>query len=710
MTFLNPAILWALAAVSIPILIHIFNLKRTKKIEFSTLMFLKEIQQSKYRRIKLKQLLILLCRIAFIILLVMMFSRPFDTGFLGSPGSKARSTVLLIIDDSFSMQSRTSSGSELDAAKRKLTETIDILGSDDEIYFATVSSIGDAGRDFHVKDKNRLRDSASNIKASDITRDLNEVMYYANDILRSSSSGHKEIYLFTDGQKSFVENNSPIAGNIKPEQNTRLNIVLTGSRTANNLSIDTVNLVTKIFEKDRPVKLKASVTNHNNYNVTNKSITASSGSLKDEKVIDIPANSTVDVEFQIKPGAAGFTGGTIELLQSEIADDELSGDNRQYFTFYVPQKVSVLMASGTPSESEYLKLALSSSEEIFKADNPNNPVYFEISDISNSDFSSLDLKKYNCIVLSGKSSFSPGETTKLAEYIDNGGGVLVYPGASSTPESYNNSLMKALNLPYIIGQFTETSPAGFDKIDYAHPVFEGIFKKVSGETPGPESPAINSGFDLAGGMNSIAVVTMTNGKNFMVEYSKGRGRLMMFAVSPDFRNSDFPAKNLFSPITVRSVLYMSNINGIRPGTAGKDYFADVNVPQNGDSLKLTSSLKDAPIKTIPVGENTQVVNLNTLIESSSVYSLTSAGIELTRFPVNFERVESSTTRLTPKETREYIKNTFGIEPEVIEPQETVSAAIIDIRTGRDLWQYFLVAALIFLLIEYLLARSILKTK
>ncbi len=710
MTFLNPAILWALAAVSIPILIHIYNLKRTKKIEFSTLMFLKEIQQSKYRRIKLKQLLILLCRIAFIILLVMMFSRPFDTGFLGSPGSKARSTVLLIIDDSFSMQSRTSSGSELDAAKRKLAETIDILGNDDEIYFATVSSIGEAGRDFHVKDKNRLKDSANNIKASDVTRDLNEVMYYANDILRTSSSGYKEIYLFTDGQKSFVENDSPISGTIKPEQNTKLNIVLTGSRTANNLSIDTVNLVTKIFEKDRPVKLKAAVTNHNNYNVTNKSITASSGSLKDEKVIDIPANSTVDVEFQIKPGAAGFTGGTIELLQSEIADDELSGDNRQYFTFFVPQKVSVLMAAGTPSESEYLKLALSSSEEIFKADNPNSPVYFEINDVSNSDISSIDLKKYNCIVLSGKSSFSQNETTKLSEYIENGGGVLVYPGISSTPESYNNTLMKALNLPYVIGQFTETNPAGFDKIDYAHPVFEGIFKKVSGGTPGPESPAINSGFDLAGGMNSIAVVTMTNGKNFMVEYSKGRGRLMMFAVSPDFRNSDFPAKNLFSPITVRSVLYMSNMNGIRPGTAGKDYFADVIVPQIGDSLKLTSGIKDAVIRSIPVNENSQVINLNTFIQSSSVYSLTTAGVELTRFPVNFEKAESSTTRLTPKETAEYIKSTFGIEPEIIEPQETVSAAIIDIRTGRDLWQYFLAASLIFLFIEYLLARSIQKTK
>ena len=72
MTFLNPAILWGLFAVSIPIIIHIFNLKKTRKIEFSTLMFLKEIQETKQKRIKLKQLLILLCRIAFIIFLVLM--------------------------------------------------------------------------------------------------------------------------------------------------------------------------------------------------------------------------------------------------------------------------------------------------------------------------------------------------------------------------------------------------------------------------------------------------------------------------------------------------------------------------------------------------------------------------------------------------------------------------------------------------------------
>jgi hypothetical protein len=710
MTFLNPAILWALAAVSIPILIHIFNLKRTKKIEFSTLMFLKEIQQSKYRRIKLKQLLILLCRIAFIILLVMMFARPFDTGFLGSPGNKAKSSVLLILDDSFSMLARTSSGNELDAAKRKISETIDILGSDDEIYFTTVSAINSAGKNFLVNDPNRLKDSLTAIKPSDITRNLNEVLYYANDILKSSTNSYKEIYLFTDGQKSFIENSSTINNAAFSTAETRISIVYTGSRTANNLSIDTLNLISKIFEKNRPVKLQASVTNHNNYNVVNKSLVLSSGTVKDEKVIDVPANSTVEVEFIMKPESAGFTGGAIELVQSEIADDEISGDNKQYFTFYVPQKVNVLLASGSPSGSEYLKLALSSSEELFRTENSEGKVYFDINEISGTDVSGYDLNKYDCIILSGKSGFADNETKKLAEYIDNGGGVIVYPGLTSSPESYNNSLMKSLDLPYINSRFTESTPAGFDKIDYSHPVFEGVFKKVSGENSVPESPAVKSGFGLAGGVNSISVVTLTNGKNFLVEYSKGKGKLLMFAVSPDFSDSDFPAKNLFPPVTVRSVLYMANINGIKPGIPGRDYFADISGQNPADSLELSSGPKENKRNIIPYQENIQLMNMQENIKNSSVYSLSSGGNELIRFPVNYEKKESYTARMAPKETKEYLKTIYNIDAEIVEPNETVSASILNIRTGSDLWQYFLIASLIFLLIEYLLARSILKSK
>ncbi|HEX9828971.1 MAG TPA: BatA domain-containing protein, partial [Bacteroidota bacterium] len=76
MTFLNPFILFGLLAAGIPILLHLLNLRKLRTIEFSTLSFLKELQRTKIRRIKIRQWLLLLLRTLLVICIVMAFARP----------------------------------------------------------------------------------------------------------------------------------------------------------------------------------------------------------------------------------------------------------------------------------------------------------------------------------------------------------------------------------------------------------------------------------------------------------------------------------------------------------------------------------------------------------------------------------------------------------------------------------------------------------
>src|SRR5260221_12200822 len=103
MTFLNPLVLFGLAAAAIPVILHLLNLRKLRTIEFSTLTFLKELQQTKIRRLKLRQLLLLLIRTLLIVLIVIAFARPTLRGtILGTIGSHAHSTVVFILDDSFS--------------------------------------------------------------------------------------------------------------------------------------------------------------------------------------------------------------------------------------------------------------------------------------------------------------------------------------------------------------------------------------------------------------------------------------------------------------------------------------------------------------------------------------------------------------------------------------------------------------------------------
>src|SRR5947209_4818841 len=104
MTFLNPLVLFGLAAAAIPVILHLLNLRKLKTIEFSTLTFLKELQQTKIRRLKFRQLLLLLIRTLIVILIVLAFARPALRGrILGTIGSHAHSSVVFILDDSFSL-------------------------------------------------------------------------------------------------------------------------------------------------------------------------------------------------------------------------------------------------------------------------------------------------------------------------------------------------------------------------------------------------------------------------------------------------------------------------------------------------------------------------------------------------------------------------------------------------------------------------------
>src|SRR4051812_4148008 len=121
MNFLYPGFLFALLAIAIPIVIHLFNFRKFKKIYFSNVQFLKEAKEQSSSHEKLKNLLVLLSRILAIIFLVLAFARPFiSSGLRSSPS--LRNVVSIYIDNSYSMETVNKEGSLLDEAKRKVKE------------------------------------------------------------------------------------------------------------------------------------------------------------------------------------------------------------------------------------------------------------------------------------------------------------------------------------------------------------------------------------------------------------------------------------------------------------------------------------------------------------------------------------------------------------------------------------------------------------
>jgi hypothetical protein len=137
MSFIYPAFLWALTALSIPIIIHLFQFRRFKRVYFTNVRFLREVKEQTTARNRLKHLLVLLCRLLALAFLVFAFAQPFlpQTANTVAQGSRA---VSVYIDNSFSMQARTQNDVQLlDKAKLKAREIANAYGPEDRFQLLT---------------------------------------------------------------------------------------------------------------------------------------------------------------------------------------------------------------------------------------------------------------------------------------------------------------------------------------------------------------------------------------------------------------------------------------------------------------------------------------------------------------------------------------------------------------------------------------------
>ena len=194
MTFLNPAFLFGLLAASIPVLIHLFNLRKLKKVEFSTLIFLKELQKNKIRKVKLKQWLLLLLRTLIILFLVFGFARPtLKSMFIGN-SSTAKTTAVFILDDTFSMSVVDAKGSYLNQEKEIALRLLSQLQDGDEVALILASDFNKPA--LVTTDFSQFKKSIEPVSISNISGYLQTALIKARDCLTNLQITTKSFILF----------------------------------------------------------------------------------------------------------------------------------------------------------------------------------------------------------------------------------------------------------------------------------------------------------------------------------------------------------------------------------------------------------------------------------------------------------------------------------------------------------------------------------
>ena len=699
MIFLNPAVLFGLLAASIPVLIHLLNLRKLKRIEFSTLAFLKELQKNKIRKIKLKQWLLLVLRVLIILFLVTAFARPTLKGVaIGGTTSAAKTTAVFILDNTSSMSVVDSKGSYLNQAKATIKQILSLMQDGDEVALILTGDLNNND----VKTTSNLgkfQKQVDAVKISDVSGLLNNAIVKAAKVLSKSNNFNKEIYLLTDFQAGRLadQNSQSDLGEILNDRVRLYSFNYSGKKVF-NIGIDDIKLNTQIFEKDKPLDFNVTVTNYSDQSVNNLVVSLFiEGERSAQQSVSLNPGESKILTLQAPVKQTGYVDG-----YAEIEDDEMLQDDRRFISFYIPKEIPVIIFTDNPADSRFVDLALSAA---------GSGQTLLVTEKNLSQLNSTNLSQYDVVIIIGSESISNYDL--LNSYLNSGGKVLLMPGSKSTIQNFGN-ITKGLGIPsptVAVGKEGSTiNPVNFDKVDFNHPVFQDIFS--SKEKKNVESPEIYYHFKVSTEGKGANVISLTDGSSFLSEYKTGKGKIFLFNTAPVLSWSNFPLKNLFAPLITKSIFYLSSKDN-----SGNQLIAgnpvEINL-QNNSSPQLRIEEPAYPTGSpdnnedyIDLGKQTNknfiTYNNTNVVGNYKVY----AGSNLIdEFSVNADPDESVTKYYSQSEFEDYLKKiNFKGKYFNINKNEDPVKIITQARFGSELWKYFLLIALLLALIEMAVARN-----
>ncbi|HRE41629.1 MAG TPA: BatA domain-containing protein [Ignavibacteria bacterium] len=696
MSFLNATMLWGLAAISIPILIHIFNLRKVKKVEFSTLMFLKELQKSKLKRIKLKQILLLLTRIFIIIFLVMAFSKPVINN-LQSSGSSAISNVFIVIDNSFSMSVRDESGSYLDQSKNIVDQIISKYKDVDNVYIIPTSDLLLKYKDFLVQDLNSVKPKTDSVNISYIKNNLSLILNYSNNIINNNTGiDNNDIYIISDFQTIDLDNIKE--SEIYSFKNSDLYLIKYENRIVNNITIEDFEIQNSILNSDSELKLKFKIANNSKYNALNKNVNLFvDGNKVSEKYIDLLPDSKNDVEMNFRVEKIGNVFGKIELVRDDLLMDEIKEDNSVYFNLFIPDKYEILINEFENSSSNYIDLLINSLKIQDLSGYSQNLTF----NVNKASVNSENLENYNLIILSGLNSIDENTSIKLYDFVLNGGGLLVFPGNSPDFQNLNSSFFSRFNGLLLNRELNGYNEMKFTYFNTKHPIIENIF--ISDDVVFDNPVNIKSYYEILKNKNSVSLISLNNNSDFLVESKVGEGSIIVSSVPADLNKSDFPINRIFAPVIFRSILYLSNNFELNKYLQiGKNNLIKLRLKPGN----LVLETPDNTSKNIFVSSDYINIDYNKFTQFPGNYLLTDSLGNKQYFSLNKNSVESNLLYANENELESYFEKYNFRNIEIMNAGNNIGNSITQLRSGFELWWIFLILSGVFILVEYFLSRNL----
>lgn len=686
MQFVFPQFLFALASIAIPIFIHLFNFRKFKKVYFTNVRFLSEIQQETKRQSELKQYLLLLFRILAFTALILAFAQPYIPGSLSHKRSAKSNAVSIYIDNSFSMEALTANGKLIDAAKAKAIEITSAYQESDVFQLLTNDFEGKHQR---FVSKEEFRKLAEEVQPSATFRKLSGIITRQKDILSAIPNLNRDAFLISDFQKQFADFNA-----IKPDSAISWFLSPIIPQKRKNLYIDTLYFESPVHQNGQQVKLKIRIRNSGTEELEKIPVKLSINNI--QKAIasfSISAGSYTDLVLPYTENSSGIQNGVIEL-----ADYPVSYDDLFYFSYPLLPSIPVLTINGK-SENQYLNM-------MFRSDSS-----FTYTETNEKKVDYGNLPGFPLIILNGPENISSGLNQELSRYLADGGTLLVFPPENLNPDAYHD-FFSAINAPVFINQ--DTIQQRVSEIALESNVFSDIFERnAQGQinlSENPDFPLVIKHYKISNRINSNQEVLMKlqNGHAFLTTATVGKGRIYLFASPMNEQWTNFPKHLLFLP-TLYKIALLSIPSPKLFYLLGSEPKIELPIDSLDERKLITIKKNDADFTMIPETKSffsRYYLFPHDQINEPGWYTVYQGKEKQIGLAFNYNRLESDLKCFSIEEIRGQLsrfpsKTVFLLD----EKKSSVAKQMKEINQGIHLWKYFIILVLLFLITEMILIRT-----
>lgn len=672
MQFVYPSFLWALFALAIPIIIHLFYFRRFKRVLFTNVKFLREVKEETSMRSRLRNLLVLAARILALAALVFAFAQPFIP--VNQDVKTGTRAISIFVDNSFSMTALSEDVPLLEKAKQRAREIIRVFSIEDRFQVLTNDFDGRHQRLVGQEEALALIDE---ITIGPAVRPLSIVTARQLQALAMGKVDNESIYIISDFQRNITD--------LTTWADTLVDLTLIPLQAVQerNVGLDSAWFEAPVPLLNQNNRLLVRIRNYTNEDLDNVRLSARyGGQERPEGVLTIPAQSEVIDTVNINITQPGWQDVTLA-----ITDYPIQFDDQYQLSFRIADKIKALViAPGT--NNRFLKAALQGIS-IFAADFVSSQAI---------DYSALP--DYQLVVMEALPAVSSGLADALKQYVQQGGNVLVLPAQNADLAAYRSflGLFRANEL-----RAFEPTVRSVGTVNTEEFVFNDVFENRSANL---RLPTTQGNFPLTryDGRNEEVLMAYRDGSPYLVKYRTDLGHLYLLAAPIDEQVNDLVQNaEVFIPMLYKMAISAGAAKPLAY-TIGRDEVIETNHRIGAGEMvyKLGGNDEEFIPEQRVVGTKL-FLGIDQQVSKAGFYTLFLNKDEpLDHLAFNYDRRESSLDYFSPADLQTQLGDRVGIID--TRDDNAITTAITERSQGIVLWRWCIIIALIGLGIEVLLLR------